>query len=278
MQLAMFSKMLGVYPIEKAGEVIKELGFDGVDLTVRPGGHVLPEEVRQRLPEAVRALRELGLTVPMVTTGITTPEDPHAEDIFRSAAECGVTRLKLGYWRYAGFGQLRRQIAEVQGYLRGVEALAKRYGVWAGIHNHSGSYISALPAVVAELLKDRDPEAVGAYFDPGHATAEGGVDGWRMGLDLLAERIRLLAVKSFGWFRETLPSGEARWQPKLVPLSEGTVRWPEVFTLLRRSGFDGVVSVHSEYQGSHSWRDLTTEELIEQTRRDLAYLRAAMGS
>jgi len=276
-QLVMFSKMLGVYPIERAGEVIKGLGFDGVDLTVRPGGHVLPEEVAQKLPEAVRILKGLGLAVPMITTGIATPADACAEDIFRTAAQCGIAHLKLGYWRYAGFGQLRRQIAEIQRHLDGIEALARRYGVWAGIHNHSGSFVSALPVVVAELLKDRDPRAVGAYFDPGHATAEGGVAGWKMGLDLLAERIRLVAVKSFGWFPEKGPTGETVWHEKLVPLSDGTVRWPEVFALLRQTGFDGVVSVHSEYQGSHSWRDLTTEQLIEQTRQDVAYLRSAMG-
>ena len=38
------------------------------------------------------------------------------------------------------------------------------------------------------------------------------------------------------------------------------------------SSFDGWVSVHSEYQGSHSWRDLKVQEVIDQTRQDLAYL------
>jgi sugar phosphate isomerase/epimerase len=63
----------------------------------------------------------------------------------------------------------------------------------------------------------------------------------------------------------------------MVPLQRGVVAWPEVFACLRQIGFDGWVSVHSEYQGSHSWRDLTVEELIEQTREDLKYLRWAMG-
>ena len=62
-----------------------------------------------------------------------------------------------------------------------------------------------------------------------------------------------------------------------MPLAEGIVRWAEVFTLLRQIGFDGIISLHSEYQGTHSWRDLAVPELIEQTRADLAYLRAALG-
>jgi hypothetical protein len=50
-----------------------------------------------------------------------------------------------------------------------------------------------------------------------------------------------------------------------------------VFACLKQIGFKGYVSVHSEYQGGSSWRDLNLEELIEQTKKDVAYLRTVMG-
>ncbi|MDZ7723632.1 MAG: hypothetical protein U5R06_12725 [candidate division KSB1 bacterium] len=57
---------------------IAEIGFDGVDLTVRPGGHVLPENVTQDLPRAVKAIEKTGLKVPMMTTrGGTLVDKPH---------------------------------------------------------------------------------------------------------------------------------------------------------------------------------------------------------
>jgi sugar phosphate isomerase/epimerase len=62
-----------------------------------------------------------------------------------------------------------------------------------------------------------------------------------------------------------------------VPLPEGVVQWREVFHCLKQIGFDGCVSVHSEYQGGGSWRDLNLEELIEQTKQDVAYLRTVVG-
>ena len=77
--LVMFSKMLGEFPVAEAARRIKGLGFEGVDLTVRPGGHVLPERVATDLPEAVKAIRGEGLSVPMITTAITRAGDPHAE-------------------------------------------------------------------------------------------------------------------------------------------------------------------------------------------------------
>src|SRR5919201_4795736 len=125
--------------------------------------------------------------------------------------------------------------------------------------------MSALAPIVAWLLDGFDERALGAYVDPGHMTVEGSLGGWRQGLDLLGDRISLVAVKSFAWFREADPAtGAWRWRPRLVPYAEGSVRWDEVFALLRQIGFDGIVSVDAPYQSEQSWRRLTLPELIEQ--------------
>lgn len=278
MQWVMFSKHLAPYSIPEMGAVVRGLGFDGADLTVRPGGHVLPEEVREALPAAVAALGEQGLSVPMITTGVTDAAEPHAEAIFATAAACGVRRLKLGYWPYRGFGTMRALIDDCRRKMDGIEALAKRHGVRACIHIHSGDTASANAAVVAWLLQDRDPAATGAYIDPGHMTAEGSMSGWRQGMDLLAPHLALVAVKAMDWVKSTDPAtGDALWRTRMVPLREGAVRWREVFAILKQLGYDGPVSFHSEYQGSHSWRDLTVAELIEQTREDFAYIRGLAG-
>jgi len=274
MQLVMFSKHLGPLSIPEAGRTIKSLGFDGVDLTVRPGGHVLPDKVKDALPTAVRQLREHGLAVPMITTGIVDANDPHTARIMATAAEQGIRNLKLGYWPYRPFGKLRAQLDAARKAMDGIEVLARRYDVRASIHVHSGNYLSAVAGNIHGLLKERDPHHVGAYLDPGHMTLEGGASGWMLGIDLLQDYISMVAVKSFGHFPVQDPAhGDTRWHDKLVPLRDGIVRWREVFPCLKQLGWDGVVSFHSEYQGSHSWKELNTEELVSQTREDLAYLR-----
>jgi len=274
MQIVMFSKHLGPLSVPEAGKVMKKLGFQGMDLTVRPGGHVLPEQVKTALPEAVRQLKDLGLAVPMITTGLTGTEGQHAEEIMETAASLGIRNLKLGYWPYRTFGQLHGALDSARQAMDGLEALARRHDVRACIHSHSGNYLSAEAAVVYLLLKDRDPHHVGAYLDPGHMTLEGFAGGWKQGIDLLQSYLAMVAVKTFGFFPETdAQTGETRWRDKLVPLKEGIVRWREVWACLKQLGWDGVVTFHSEYQGGHSWKDLTMEELIAQTREDLAYMR-----
>jgi sugar phosphate isomerase/epimerase len=274
----MFSKHLAPYSVPEMGKVVKGLGLDGVDLTVRPAGHVLPENVRTGLPAAVEALRKEGLSVPMITTGVTDAKEPHADAIFGTAAECGIKLLKLGYWPYRGFGTMSTLIADCQSKLNGIETLARHHGVKACIHIHSGNYATANAAVVATMLEGRDKEGVGAYVDPGHMTAEGSIAGWRQGLDLLAPWISLVAIKAMAWERGTdAATGDVVWRTRLVPLREGAVRWREVFAILKRIRYDGPLSFHSEYQGPSSWRDLTVEQLVEQTREDVAYIRGLAG-
>jgi L-ribulose-5-phosphate 3-epimerase len=272
MPLVMFSKMLQEFPVAEAARRVKALGFDGVDLTVRPKGHVLPERVGPDLPAAVAAIRDRGLSVPMITTAITRADDPHAEATLAAAVHQDIRLLKLGYWN-APAGKLAESIDRARRDLDGLERLAETYKVTLGIHNHSGpGYVNCQPAVVWMLLRDRDPSRVAAYFDPGHAAVEGGSGGWRQALELLGPRIRLVAVKDFAW--KAVPGDpKPTWQPQQVPLHDGLVPWPEVFSALARLRFDGPISLHSEYKGPHSWRDLSTDELLDQTAADLAFVK-----
>ena len=42
-------------PIPEVCRIFRQMGVDGLDLTVRPGGHIKPSEVKTELPLAVRA-------------------------------------------------------------------------------------------------------------------------------------------------------------------------------------------------------------------------------
>ena len=273
MKWMMFIKHLQTLPLPEAGRAIKELGFEGVDLTVRSNGTVAPDKVKQALPEAVRILHDWGLTVPLVTTEITSIDTPHAKTILESAATGGIHEAKLGYVPVKDFGSFQSELDTFNRDLDSLEKLAKSTGVRINIHLHSGAYLSSLAAAVWYLIKDRDPAAVGAYVDPGHMFVEGGRDGWRLGLDLLHNRIALVAIKDLIWEQVSDPAlGKNRWITRIAPLERGAVPWPDVFAILKKANFDGWISVHSEYQGAHSWKDLDVPGVIEQTRSDLTYL------
>jgi sugar phosphate isomerase/epimerase len=273
MQLAAFTKSFQDWSIDRVAREFKELGLDGLDLTVRKGGHIEPADVDQGLPQAVNAAHQQGLDILFLSTDINDPT-PLAEKVIVAAATQGIKRVKLGYYPYAPFGTLARQMDDVRARLSKVATLAKRYHVRPCVHIHSGNDIPSHGTMLYQLIRDMSPDDIGAYVDPLHMTLEGGGAGWRQGLDLLAPWIQLVAIKNFAWQKgERDKLGQQRWETRMVPLADGVAPLPDFIGTLKKIGYDGIYSLHSEYKGKHSFRDLSTAECLAQTRDDLAFFR-----
>jgi len=158
-----------------------------------------------------------------------------------------------------------------------VVKLAARFGVLPCIHIHSGRFIPSHGTQLYQLIENISPQEVGAYVDPLHMTLEGGRDGWRQGLDLLAPWISLCSVKNFDWVKaDRDKQGQQRWRTRTVPIADGICPLPEFITTLKKTGFTGPYSLHSEYKSSHSFRQLDTEGCIRQTAIDLKHLRTLL--
>jgi sugar phosphate isomerase/epimerase len=274
MQFVLFTDNLSALGVAEVCAEAKKAGFDGLDLTLRPGGHVRPEEAEAGLAEARRAADAAGVSIPMVTTAITDVDSPFAEQIFASAAHYGARRLKLGYWPYEPFGTLQKQLDVARGRLERVIRLGEKYHVLPCVHCHSGRILANGGAMLYLILKDFGPGKVGAYVDPMHMTAEGGLAGWEMGLDLLTPWVALVGIKNFRWepAGRDEKTGQARFKPTYVPLQDGQAPLPEFMSYLTGPlRYDGVVSLHSEYKG------LTPRQLLDQSAADLKYIRRLVG-
>ena len=134
----LFSKHLPELNWSDLGRAVKDSGFEGVDLTVRPGGHVLPERAADDLPRAIEALTAQGLKVPMITTDLTSASVPVARPLLQAAARSGVTFFKAGYWRYSSSPDVRAQLTETGKALEGLAALASECGIETGIPQSPG--------------------------------------------------------------------------------------------------------------------------------------------
>ena len=63
MEYCVFSKHLQTMEAEKLGKTLAKLGVDGVDLTVREGGHIQPVQVKNELPRFQEVLVKQGLKI-----------------------------------------------------------------------------------------------------------------------------------------------------------------------------------------------------------------------
>jgi sugar phosphate isomerase/epimerase len=239
--LCFFSKPVPQLNWHALAQSANGAGFGGIDLTVRRGGHVLPDRVREDLPKAVAAVRDGGLEVPMITTELISADDPTAEPVLSTAGKLSIPFVKPGYYRYK-FVDVRKELEEAGEKFRLLAALAQKHGVQLGYHNHSG-YVGAPVWDMARIMDTLDPKCAGYYFDLQHATSEGGVAGWRIAANLVMPRMKMVAVKDFYWQKEG-----TGWREKDCPLGQGMCRYKEFLKMAAHAGFHGPISLHLEFQ------------------------------
>ena len=240
--LCLFSKPVPQLNWKELAESTKSAGFDGIDLTVRPEGHVLPERAATDLPKAVEAIRNAGLKVPMITTALLSADDPTARSIISTASKLHIPYLKPGYYKYK-LVNVQEEVAEAGRRFRTLVSLAKDHGIQVGYHNHP-RYIGEAIWDMARVIEPLDPHWSGYYYDLCQATIEGGESGWRVSTNLVIPRLKMVAAKDFLW-KQTAPH---QWRAVICPMGQGMSRWKEFFQILSKSDFHGPVSYQHEYE------------------------------
>lgn len=267
--LCLFSKHLPGMDARQLGKAVKSLGFGGVDLTVRKGGHVAPERAASELPPFAATLREEGVLIPFITTELVSASDPAARPLLETAARLGIPCFKPGYYRYA-FEDVKGERERAATELRGLAELSARCGMKLGFHNHAG-YVGGPIWDIAPVIDALDPKWVGYYFDVRHAVVEGGDAGWRTAVSVVAPRLLMIAVKDFFWEK-----GASGWRQRHCPLGEGMVDWKVFFAMLAKAGFQGPASVHLEYEIPGATPAAKQENTLAAAARDLAFLKARL--
>jgi sugar phosphate isomerase/epimerase len=263
----LFSKHLPELTWADVGRAVKDAGFEGVDLTVRTGGHVLPERAAEDLPKAIEAITAQGVKVPMITTELTSANSPVAKPLLQAAARAGVRYFKTGYWRYTAKPDVRAQVEAAGEALAGLAALARDCGIELGFHNHA-AYIGAAIWDIAPAMDKLDPRWAGYYFDPRHAVAEGGGGAWKAATNLVMPRLKMIALKDCLWQK-----GPKGWTIENCPLGEGLVDWTWFANTLRPARFSGPISIHLEYDIPGATAEERTRKTLDAAKRDLAFAR-----
>jgi sugar phosphate isomerase/epimerase len=237
-----FSKAFQHLNYEDTADLVADVGWSGIECTVRKGGHVVPERVEDDLPKMVEALKKRGRAVTMMATDILTADEPLTGRGLRTAAKLGIRYYRLKGQAYRADQTLPAQIQQRKTELRDLAAFSRELGVCGGFQNHSGSNLIGAPVWdIYELIKDLDPRAMGICFDIGHATIEGGY-AWPLHARLMAPFFAVVYVKDFLW-QKVRNNWEAAW----CPLGDGMIN-RSFFKFLKQTSFRGPISQHHEYE------------------------------
>ncbi len=272
----LFSKHLQWLDYEGMSKVAKEIGFDGLDLTVRKKGHVLPQNVESDLPKAVAAMRKAGLKIEMITTTISNIQEPTTEKILKTASQLGIKSYRMGWLKYKKDQPIAEQIEAFKPQLKELEQMNEHYQIRGDYQNHAGTSVGSAVWDIWMLIKDLNPDWIGCQFDIRHAMVEG-LNSWEVGLRLLQSHIRTLDIKDFIYLQK-----ENKWTVKNVPIGEGAVDFKNYFQLLKKLNITAPISVHAEYDlggAEHGATSLTIprEKVIATLKNDLTKIKNGMA-
>ncbi len=277
-RVSVFSKLLQFLDYDDMAEAAARAGFDGIDLTVRPGGHVLGERVEDDLPRAVEAAKKHGIQVKMIVTRVNDPDHPYTEPILKTASSVGVTDYRMGYYKYDKSRSVKQTLAQAKAKLRDLDAMNRHFGLRCGYQNHAGNgYVGAVLWDIAEVFDEIGSDRLGFQYDIRHATVEGGMS-WPTSLRRIMPHIRTIVAKDFFWRRSA-----DKWQPHNCPLGNGMVDFERYFSILKQNRVVVPSTLHLEYDlggAEHGRRQIegTGAKVFEAMRTDLRTLKSRLAA
>ncbi len=270
LSIHVFSKHLQFLDFDDLALVTADLGFDGVELTVRKGGHVLPGSVMQNLPVAIDAIKKQGILANMIVTNITSL-DGESASLIKTAADLGVAFYRLGYYRYPEDMTMPEAMEIFKVHMADLSKHNVEVGIQGCYQNHAGSVVGASIWEVSQLLANCNANGMGSQYDIRHAWVEGAAS-WHNGIRLIKERINTIVLKDFKWRKDN-----GTWQLVNTPLGEGMVDFRAYFKLLKHYNINVPVTIHFEYDldgAEHGDRDLalaSRKKVYKAMERDLRF-------
>lgn len=272
-----FSKPFQWMDYDLLCETFAAAGLQGVDYTVRPGGHVLPEKVAADLPKAAAAARKAGIKTTLMTTAILDAAEPHAAAVLKAAAGEGIRYYRLGWFDYQKGKPLQDSLQRCNAQLKGLDKLNRQFNIHSSYQNHAGVKVGGPVWDLYEMIKDIDPAYTGVQYDIRHATVEG-ANSWPLGLELINRHINTLVIKDVKWVERN-----GKFVLENTPLGEGMVNFPAFFKKVKELNIHVPISLHLEYTL------LTKQEetlpvaqkqriVLEKLRKDVQTLRGMLAA
>tara|TARA_R110000744_G_scaffold92746_3_gene179393 strand:- start:7512 stop:8477 length:966 start_codon:yes stop_codon:yes gene_type:complete len=271
-EVYLFSKHLQFLDYNEMSSVASKLGFDGLDLTVRPKGHVLPERVVEDLPKAVSVMKKHGLKAKLMTTNVLDVENLEHKTVLETASKLGLTHYRSGWLTYPE----ERSIAESQELygiqFRKLEELNAELNIIGCYQNHAGKHVGAPIWDLIPILEATNNTNFGCQYDIRHAVVEGG-NSWELGLQVIQPYIKSIVIKDFKWGKV-----DGEWKPINTPLGDGMVDFGRYFSLLKKFKVNVPISLHLEYDlggAEHGANEINIakEDVYKKMKSDLDFLK-----
>ena len=257
-QFTVFSKVWKHLSLDALARQIREMGFDGIELPVRPGFQVQPDRIEQGLLEAVRIFGQYGLKIASVAA------EPDARTI-RALGEAGVPLLRI-LVNVPPESSYMSTMDEAVAQFESLVPILDEAGVTLGIQNHCNREVSSTMGL-RYLVYRFDPKHVGAVLDIGHCGLAGETPD--LALDMIESHLCLVNFKNAFRYRTNAPEApKAEWGIHWTTGRHGLADWQGAAEELKKRQYTGDICLTAEYD------EVMQGDLDRLIREDLEYARS----
>jgi L-ribulose-5-phosphate 3-epimerase len=274
--ITVFSKHLHWLDLEGMAQTAVNIGFDGVDLTIRPHGHVIPERVEDELPEAVEICKKAGTEITMICTSIQDASEPLTEKILKTASLLGIKYYRMDWYHYDPNISIEKNLEYFTAKMNDLAQLNELYQIKGAYQNHDGTWFGAPVWDLGLILHEIDSEWLGSQYDIVNASIEG-TYSWPLAFNYIAPYVHTINIKDARWNKKA-----GKWHLEYVALGKGYADFQMFFKLLQAHNIDVPYSMHFEYDlggaetGTH-YLTIPEEEVIKSMKKDLDVLKSFLG-
>jgi len=251
---SVFTKPWRGLSVPALGALVRDMGYGAIELPVRPGYQVLPENVERDLPPAARILAEQGVTI----ASVAGPADAAT---IAACAQAGVPVLRVMANVTPGQPYAQEE-ARIRREYDALFPVLEEHGVTLGVQNHVDHFVGnalALDRLLAPYPCAGHAAPIAAVWDAAHE-ALCGIQP-EHALDIIWPRLCMVNLKNAFWQRANGPEApQARWRAYWTSGRHGLASWPRVMAELARLGYKGVICITAEYDDHDAVERLARED------------------
>ncbi|HZJ88777.1 MAG TPA: sugar phosphate isomerase/epimerase [Sphaerochaeta sp.] len=290
MRFGVFTVSTPEYSLKETVELLKRLGYDGVEWRVQS----IPKEVSSDVPfelrywgdnkstidiekveEIVPEVKEMCDAAELEIFGLTTYLRPHEfdaiEKVLRAAKHNDIKFVRVfppDYPDPEGKKTFPQLWKETYDNIRKLETLAKQYGVKIIFEIHHDNLIAS-PSAAYSFVNGCNPDYIGLIFDPGNMVYEG-FENYQKSFELLGPYVAHVHVKNAILVPDKRDEFQAlKFKRDWASLRNGSADLAYLFEVLKAMEYNGTVSVEDFSN------DVSTEEKLAD---NIKYIRQLASS
>jgi hypothetical protein len=264
--IVVFEKPIQTLNYDRMGEELSKMGLQGIEATIRRGGHIDPKDAETDVPKMVASLAKNGQKAIIAASNVNAADEKSAEYL-RLLKANGITKYRMDYYRYDLKKDLLPQVKEATAKLKDLESMNKEIGMQALYQIHAGAkYAGSLAWDAAMMFKKVNPDYAAIAFDLRHVRVGTGLS-FETALAAMRKHVRSIFVKDARW------GGERSDKIKNVPLDTGIVN-KKTFEAVKKGHSAMPLSLHMEWGESAIYPKEDVMEAVKNVARDAKVLKS----